>query len=71
MTSTSSSGTWQEKEEKAVIEADPRLNTLRVIKEKRAVYIDGDLAYAFSFPSILSFQYALEKITPLLQAVPG
>ena len=60
-----------EKEEKAVIEADPRLNTLRVIKEKRAVYIDGDLAYAFSFPSILSFQYALEKITPLLQAVPA
>ncbi|MDQ3640665.1 MAG: ABC transporter substrate-binding protein [Actinomycetota bacterium] len=60
-----------EKEEKAVIEADPRLNTLRVIKEKRAVYIDGDLAYAFSPSSILSLQFALERITPLLQAVPG
>lgn len=60
-----------EKEERARIESDPRLNTLRVIKEKRAVYMDGDLAYAFSLPSVLSLQFALEKITPLLQAVPG
>lgn len=41
-----------EKEERAKIEADPRLNTLRVMKDQRAVYIDGDLAYAFSPPSV-------------------
>ena len=35
------------------------------------MHLDGDLAYAFSLPSVLSLQFALDKITPLLQAVPG
>lgn len=60
-----------EKEERAKIEADPRLSTLKAVKDKRAVYMDGDLASAFATPSVLSLQYALDKITPLLQAVPG
>lgn len=60
-----------QKEERATIEADPRLNSLSVMKEGRAAYIDGDLAFAFTLPSVLSLQYALEQITPLLQAVPN
>jgi iron complex transport system substrate-binding protein len=57
--------------ERAVIEADPRLNALRVMREKRTVYIEGDVSNGFSSHSVLSLQFVLDKITPLLQAVPG
>lgn len=60
-----------EREERAVIDADPRLNTLRVMRDKRAVYIEGDLSNGLSSQSALSLQFVLDKITPLLQAVPG
>ena len=60
-----------EREERAVIEADPRLNALRVMREKRAVYIEGDLSAGFSSQSVLSLQFVLDQLTPLLRAVPG
>ncbi len=60
-----------EREERAVIDADPRLNALRVMRDKRAVYIEGDLSNGFSSQSVLSLQFVLDKIAPFLQAVPG
>ncbi len=60
-----------EREERAVIDADPRLNALRVMRDKRVVYIEGDLSNGLSSQSVLSLQFVLDKITPLLQAIPG
>ncbi len=60
-----------ERQERAVIDADPRLNTLRVMRDKRAVYIEGDISNGFSSQSALSLEFVLDKIAPLLQAVPG
>jgi len=41
------------------------------MREKRAVYIEEDLSNGLSSQSVLSLQFVLDKITPLLQAVPG
>ena len=54
----------------AEVQADPLLASLRVVKEKRAVFIDPDseLSGAYSAASVLSIPVVLDQLVPKLAA---
>lgn len=52
----------------AKLESMPTFDTLGAVKDKRAVYSDGTVAGAIYFTTPLSLMYALDKITPQLEA---
>jgi len=50
------------------LEKVPTFGKLAAVSERRAVYTDGTLAGALYFISPLSLPYALDRLTPLLEA---
>jgi len=52
---------------RAEVEADPRIQALAVTKANNVVYMEDELAVAYTFQSVLSLPFVLDKLTPLLQ----
>lgn len=54
------------------IESDPIIRQLDVMREGRAIYLEGDVEDAFGWNTILSLPFALDGIVPMLEgAVDG
>lgn len=53
--------------ETSEITEDPMFQQLPAVADGRAVVIDGDLASAYSLGTVLSQQYAIEQIVPMLE----
>ncbi|WP_454086293.1 iron-siderophore ABC transporter substrate-binding protein [Georgenia sp. Marseille-Q6866] len=53
--------------ETSEITEDPMFQQLPAVADGRAVVIDGDLASAYSLGTVLSQQYAVEQIVPMLE----
>jgi iron complex transport system substrate-binding protein len=64
---------WQagSPEERATIEADPVLGSLAVVRDGRALFIEGSDYDALQFSSALSLPYLLEGFLPELAAALG
>jgi iron complex transport system substrate-binding protein len=52
----------------AALKRVPTFDQLDAVADRRAVYADGTLAGALYFMSPLSLPYALERLTPQLEA---
>lgn len=53
---------------RAAIAADPLVQQLAVMREGRAVFLEGDLENAFAFNSVLSLPFVLDQLIPMLAA---
>ena len=51
---------------RAAIEADPLVQQLAVMRDGRAVFLEGDLENAFAFNSVLSLPFVLDRLVPML-----
>lgn len=51
---------------RAAIEADPLVQQLAVVRDGRAVFLEGDLENAFAFNSVLSLPFVLDRLVPML-----
>jgi iron complex transport system substrate-binding protein len=64
---------WQagSPQERAEIEADPVLAALPVVREGRALFVDGTDYDALQFSSVLSLPHLLDEFVPRLAAAGG
>lgn len=53
---------------RATIEADPLIRQLAVMRDGRAVFLSGDLEFAYAFNSVLSLPFFLDGVVPMLEA---
>ncbi|MGQ0519573.1 MAG: iron-siderophore ABC transporter substrate-binding protein [Actinomycetota bacterium] len=53
----------------AAIKSDPLVQQLAVMKDGRAVFLEGDLENAFAFNSVLSLPFVLDRLVPMLDGV--
>lgn len=53
---------------RATIEGDPLVQQLDVMRDRRAVFLEGDLENAFAFNSVLSLPFVLDNLLPMLTA---
>jgi iron complex transport system substrate-binding protein len=57
--------------EKSAITGDTFFQRLPAVKDGRSVIIDGDLAAAYSLGGVLSTEWAIKRIVPLIEAAEG
>lgn len=56
------------KQRRAELDDDPRIQALAVMKEKRVVYLEDDVAEASNYYTVRSLPYLVDAIIPLLRA---
>lgn len=56
---------------RATIEADPLLSKSESLKQKRAIFLEGELDDAFQFNSVLSLPQVLDQVAPMIEAALG
>jgi len=52
----------------AALESDPLIKQLDVMREGRAIFLEGDIEDAFGWNTVLSLPFALDGIVPMLAA---
>lgn len=53
---------------RGAIEADPLLQQTDAMQQGRAIFLEGDLEYAFGFNTVLSLPFVLDGVEPMLEA---
>ncbi|MGH9153612.1 MAG: iron-siderophore ABC transporter substrate-binding protein [Acidimicrobiales bacterium] len=53
---------------RAAIMGDPLVGQMRSARERRQIFLEGDLENAFAFNSVLSLPFVLDGVVPMLEA---